>query len=157
MPLRAKQQSPNAAGFLLFCRTPAGPRLLVLLNKWGSRTWGFPKGHVDKADRGDYLVTALRETREETGFGEQEIRAGERLGSVLYTMPRPTRNVPSGVKHVAFFAAEIPPVASGAPPQPTLSKEHTAAEWVSVEEAAARVDLAHTGVLSKLKELLIIN
>lgn len=149
----------NAAGVILFCNTPHGPRFLLVLNKWGDRAWGFPKGHIDKADNGVHLVTALRETREETGFAAERIRIHhangkpvEEIGRVVYAMPRPTRNIPSGVKHVAFFLGEIQPMGDGiTPPEPTLSKEHTAAQWFPLDEVVRLVREEYGGVLGVVK------
>jgi 8-oxo-dGTP pyrophosphatase MutT (NUDIX family) len=54
----------TAAGFVL--STTAPPRLLLILHrKLG--LWLPPGGHLDPADGGDPLRTALREVREETG------------------------------------------------------------------------------------------
>lgn len=150
MSLLDKQHAPNAAGLLLFCNTAEGPRFIVLLNKWGTRTWGFPKGHIDRKDQGDLITTALRETYEETGLHPDDIKVHCPVPAVVYTMPKPTRNVPSGVKHVAFFLAEIQPTRTGVPPVPVLSKEHTAIEWVTLEQAKARVHPAHADAIESV-------
>src|SRR5581483_6533828 len=54
----------TAAGFVLSAAAPARV-LLILHRKLG--LWLPPGGHLDPADGGDPLRTALREVREETG------------------------------------------------------------------------------------------
>lgn len=148
---KEQEVSKNAAGLFLFCNTITGPKFLIVLNRWGSKTWGFPKGHIDRKDKGDDVTTALRETEEETGFCRDCITVHCPVGSVVYPMPKPTRNVPSGIKHVVFFVAEIAALASGEAPSPRLSKEHTAAGWVTLDEAADRVHPAHANAIEKTR------
>jgi 8-oxo-dGTP pyrophosphatase MutT (NUDIX family) len=56
------------AGILLMrMATPELPRFLLLRGR-DTGIWSFPKGHPEPDDAGAPLQTALRETREETGY-----------------------------------------------------------------------------------------
>jgi ADP-ribose pyrophosphatase YjhB (NUDIX family) len=66
--------------------TGEAPRFLLLRGR-DTGIWSFSKGHPEEEDGGDPLRTALRETREETGYelgrdytlvGESSIRLGKR-------------------------------------------------------------------------------
>ena len=57
----------DAAGCLLFCRSPA-PLFLLMRH---ARRWDLPKGHAEPGE--EILQTALRETEEETGISAQRI------------------------------------------------------------------------------------
>lgn len=59
--------SKVGAGIVLVRNTTDGPCFL-LLRGTDTGVWSFPKGHVEAADRGDPLATAIRETWEETGY-----------------------------------------------------------------------------------------
>lgn len=60
-----------SAGFVVFRRTPEGPKFLILYH--GHRYWNFPKGKIESEERS--LDAAFRETREETGLSERDVRA----------------------------------------------------------------------------------
>jgi 8-oxo-dGTP pyrophosphatase MutT (NUDIX family) len=55
------------AGVVLVRNTTEGPRFL-LLRGCDTGVWSFPKGHPEDVDSGIHLNTAIRETREETGY-----------------------------------------------------------------------------------------
>ncbi len=55
------------AGILLTRPDADGPRFLLLCGR-DSHIWSFPKGHPEPCDRSAPLRTAVRETREETGY-----------------------------------------------------------------------------------------
>jgi 8-oxo-dGTP pyrophosphatase MutT (NUDIX family) len=132
------EQPPNGAGLILTCQVGAQTKFLLLHNKWGDRQWGFPKGHIDKEDGNCFLKTALRETQEETGIDQDQITlfsgpetdANGAIGTAVYRMHKPSRKVPSGIKHVVFILAHVQPK-GGKPPAVRLSKEHTQFIWYS--------------------------
>ncbi len=130
--------APNGAGLVIFCVVNSCKKYLVLLNKWGRKKWSFPKGHADKRDV-NLLKTALRETEEETGFTCNEIRLHSiesrsgPFGYVKYAIDRPTKKVPDGIKHIAFYLAEMDLI-NGQVPHAQLSSEHTRYEWVSIHD-----------------------
>ncbi len=59
-----------SAGVIVFRRTVEGPKFLVLYH--GNTYWNFPKGKIESEERA--LEAALRETREETGISERDLR-----------------------------------------------------------------------------------
>ena len=58
------------AGFVIYRRTEDGVKYLLLYRR-GSY-WNFPKGHFELGETS--LDTALRETKEETGIGKEDLR-----------------------------------------------------------------------------------
>ena len=66
-----------AAGAVVVKWCPAGPRLLVILDRFGR--WALPKGHVDPGE--SPREAAIREVREETGVRAE---AGAHLGTTQY-------------------------------------------------------------------------
>jgi len=58
------------AGFVIFRRTEDGPKYLFLYRR--GQYWNFPKGHFELGETS--LDTALRETKEETGLGKEDLR-----------------------------------------------------------------------------------
>lgn len=58
------------AGFVVFRRTHEGVKYLLLYRR--GNYWNFPKGHFEEGERG--MQTALRETKEETGLGREDLR-----------------------------------------------------------------------------------
>jgi 8-oxo-dGTP pyrophosphatase MutT (NUDIX family) len=90
--------------------------------------WQCVSGSVEADDR--IAVEALRELREETGFGPDEIEAFYDLDLVnLFHEPSY-----DAVVAAAVFAARI---RDGA--QPTVSAEHDDMRWVALEDAHAEV------------------
>lgn len=57
----------RAAGFVLFRRIYDEIQYLLLRASYGDFHWSSPKGHVDAGE--DDFTTALRETKEEAGYG----------------------------------------------------------------------------------------
>ena len=58
------------AGFVVYRRTVDGIKFLLLYRR--GNYWNFPKGHFDIGENS--LDTALRETKEETGLGKDDLR-----------------------------------------------------------------------------------
>jgi 8-oxo-dGTP pyrophosphatase MutT (NUDIX family) len=125
----APPSPPDAAGFVLV--RGHGPRVEFLLLKaqWGGH-WSFPKGHFNRTERRDAagaLRCALRETQEETGVPSDQVQLVGDFSIIAQTrLARPTKNVPSGVKHTRLFLARV-----RHDTRVVLSKEHTECAWVT--------------------------
>ena len=114
---------PHGGGIVLFRPGPNGPEFLLLRSRWG-RHWSLPKGHRSRNE--PILKTALRETEEETGITQEHIRFINGVDDeVSYTLKRPTKNCPTGVKRVRFYLGMVE---RGT--KVKLSKEHTEYKWV---------------------------
>lgn len=57
------------AGFVVFRRTEEGVKFLLLYRR--GNYWNFPKGHFEEGE--DSMMTALRETQEETGIKKEDL------------------------------------------------------------------------------------
>jgi 8-oxo-dGTP pyrophosphatase MutT (NUDIX family) len=90
--------------------------------------WQCVSGSLEDGDR--VAVGALRELREETGFGPDEIEAFYDL-DLVNQFHEPSYDA---IVTAAVFAVRI---RNGA--QPALSHEHDEARWVAVEDAHAEV------------------
>lgn len=90
--------------------------------------WQCVSGSLEKDDR--VAVGALRELREETGFGPAEIEAFYDI-DLVNQFHEPSYDA---VVSAAVFAARI---RDGA--EPTLSHEHDAARWVAIDDAHGEV------------------
>lgn len=120
----------HGAGVVLFRRNrfTGRPVYLLLRSRWG-RKWSFPKGHLDSGETP--LRGALRETEEETGLGDDSIvLVGNFRRDVVYRLPKPTRNVPTGVKRVRMYLGMVQGDA-----RVELSSEHTTFRWLCKEAA----------------------
>lgn len=84
-----------SCGAVLYSRTKQGIRYLLLFQN-GSRTWSFPKGHMESGETKEQ--TALREVFEETGM--KIALFSEFMESVSY----PVKN--GNTKQVTLFLAE---------------------------------------------------
>ena len=82
----------QAAGGVLWRRTPAGPEVAVI-HRPRYDDWSLPKGKLDAGE--PHLLAALREIREETGFLG---RAGAALGSTTYRPQLDGRTVEKTVR-----------------------------------------------------------
>jgi 8-oxo-dGTP pyrophosphatase MutT (NUDIX family) len=90
--------------------------------------WQCVSGSVEVGDR--VAVEALRELREETGFGVDEIEAFYDL-DLVNQFHEPSYDA---IVTAAVFAVRVRPDA-----EPTLSHEHDAARWLPVDDAHAEV------------------
>ncbi|XP_042562431.1 bis(5'-nucleosyl)-tetraphosphatase [asymmetrical] isoform X2 [Clupea harengus] len=129
----------RACGFIIFRRLAQSPpdniEYLLLQTSYGEHHWTPPKGHVDPGE--DDLTTALRETREEAGLGEEHLRiANNFLKELRY-------QVRGKDKTVLYWLAELRDPAMSV----TLSEEHQDHRWAHLEEAcklASYKDLQET-------------
>ena len=90
--------------------------------------WQCVSGSLETDDR--VAVGALRELREETGFGPDAIEAFYDLDFVNQ-FHEPSYDA---VVTAAIFAVRVPPGS-----EPTLSHEHDAARWLPIEDAHTEV------------------
>jgi dihydroneopterin triphosphate diphosphatase len=90
--------------------------------------WQCVSGSLEHGDR--VAVGALRELREETGLGPDEIEAFYDL-DLVNQFHEPSYDA---VVIAAVFAVRVHPDA-----EPTLSDEHDAARWLAVDDAHAGV------------------
>ena len=161
-----EQREDKSVGTLCVCR---GPPIRVLLIRQRTHTgehWGLPKGHPDPGEND--VDTALRELAEETGVqlshddiapcGWEEIRysyvgkiwSGDWKGHEKYPDERYRTCVFHKLVKFALVCAPQPP------PQLVLQAEEVAgAEWLGVEEAAARMtyDEERKAMLELLRRL----
>lgn len=121
----------TGAGVIIFKQNKRGANdYLILRAKWG-RHWSIPKGHREKQE--SLLVTALRETEEETGIGQEDIQIIDGYNTTVeYKMKKPTRKCPDGVKRVRLFLGKV-----GRQTTVNLSKEHTDYRWVPLVVTSA--------------------
>jgi 8-oxo-dGTP pyrophosphatase MutT (NUDIX family) len=90
--------------------------------------WQCVSGSLEDGDR--VAIGALRELREETAFGKEDIDAFYDL-DLVNQFHEPSYDA---VVTAAVFAVRIRPDA-----EPTLSDEHDAARWLPVDDAYAQV------------------
>jgi 8-oxo-dGTP pyrophosphatase MutT (NUDIX family) len=112
----------RAAGAVVFRRTGAGVRLLVLR---AYAAWDFPKGLVEPGE--DQLAAARREVFEETG-----------LRAIEFPFENEYQETPpySGNKVARYYLAQTDAADIVLPVSPELGRpEHDEWRWVSFEEA----------------------
>lgn len=129
----------RSAGIIIYRDPPEGRRYLLLRASRGESTlasgktvkefWDFPKGKLEKGETG--LDAAKREAEEEAGFSDIAIDSGFKQTTHYFTF-RFGKPIP---KYVALFLGRV------AHDTVTLSWEHDTYEWLSVEDARARVTL----------------
>ena len=129
----------RSVGIVVYRDTPEGRKYLIMLKK---RSTDFPKGHVEKGETDEQA--ALRETREETGIDQVELRGP--LGATHYTLRKKgevTR------KTVAFFLGRT------AQETVTISHEHKGFLWLAPNEAIGRLSFENQRrLVRKAEELL---
>lgn len=64
------QKREISSGIIVFRKTSEGPKFLILYR--GRDQWTFPRGKIEGEERS--FAAALRETKEETGFGRNDLR-----------------------------------------------------------------------------------
>ena len=90
--------------------------------------WQCVSGSLEPAER--VAVGALRELREETGFGLSDVQAYYDL-DLVNQFHEPSMDA---IVTAAVFAVRLRPYA-----EPALSHEHDAVRWLSLEDARAEV------------------
>ncbi|XP_048115791.1 bis(5'-nucleosyl)-tetraphosphatase [asymmetrical] [Alosa alosa] len=117
----------RACGFIIFRRLTQAPpdsiEYLLLQTSYGEHHWTPPKGHVDPGE--DDLTTALRETREEAGLGEEHLCIVKNFLKELHYQ------VHGKDKTVLYWLAELRDPAMSV----TLSEEHQDYRWARLDEA----------------------
>ncbi|XP_061392282.1 bis(5'-nucleosyl)-tetraphosphatase [asymmetrical] [Musca vetustissima] len=113
----------RAAGFVIFRRLRDEIEYLLLKASYGDFHWSSPKGHVDPGE--DDYTTAVRETKEEAGYSEDDL--------IIYKDNPITLNyeVRGKPKTVIYWLAELKDVSK----EPVLSEEHTELKWLNKESA----------------------
>ncbi len=120
---RQKAEREISAGLVIFRRTQEGPKFLLLYH--GGRYWNFPKGKIEAEEKS--LEAAIRETREETGLHEEELKLKKKFRA--YERYRFFRNKKPVFKIVIFYLAET------RIRQIRLSKEHEGFGWFLYRDA----------------------
>ena len=99
-----KYQIPTCGAMLL---NPGATKVL-LVKSWHGKTWGFPKGKIDRDE--DKASCAMREVLEEVGYDISalidpdayiELQAASRLSSLLM-LPRPSPTHPFCSPHLTL-------------------------------------------------------
>lgn len=135
----------RAAGFLIFRRLNDAIEYLLLRASYGTKHWSPPKGlkwkfqakivindlsvlsiwkgHVDPGE--DDFTTALRETREEAGYQQDDL--------IIYESQKKELNykVKKNDKTVIYWLAEL----RSPTKDPILSDEHIDFKWLKKDEA----------------------
>ncbi|XP_055390148.1 bis(5'-nucleosyl)-tetraphosphatase [asymmetrical] [Condylostylus longicornis] len=113
----------RAAGFLVFRILNNQIEYLLLRASYGIRHWSPPKGHVDPGE--DDFTTALRETKEEAGYSDLDLKI---YTNETMTLKYDVDGVP---KSVIYWLAELVNPCKN----PVLSDEHTEYKWLPKNEA----------------------
>ena len=118
----------RSAGFVIFRVAPNTPggRVYLLLNY--GRHWDYAKGHIEPGESD--LEAAVRELREETGLPPPRVVEG--FGHEVRYEFRSSRHG-EVCKHVSFFLGETHGT------RVVLSEEHVGAEFLSFDNAMARL------------------
>ncbi len=98
----AKVYRPKSCGFLIYRNNPARSFLLMR----HTDRWDLPKGHVDPNETN--LECALRELKEETGIGADDIRLDEEFKfKHKYLVSNPRYGSGSRKKKLIVYLAEL--------------------------------------------------
>ena len=136
-----------SAGGVVFRPGAAGPEVVLASRRTqrGELAWGLPKGQVEQDEHPE--ETAVREVREETGIDAGRIAQLYSLDLVASFLWQPLDAVLNSV----YFALRVAPGVD-----PTLSDEHDAFEWLSIEEAIGRSAWpAYREALGRVRECLL--
>lgn len=113
----------RAAGCLIFRRLSGRIEFLMLQASYGQHHWSPPKGHVDPGE--DDYKTALRETMEESGYKETDLRIFKDQTLTL------EYKVKGHDKIVIYWLAEL----INPSKEVTLSDEHQDLKWLERDDA----------------------
>lgn len=121
-----------SAGIVVYRRTQEGPKFLILYH--GHNYWNFAKGKIESEEKS--FNAALRETKEETGLTEKELRLARNFKAYeRFHFRRSGRPV---FKIVIFYLAET------MKREVKISREHQGYGWFLYNEAK--------GILGKYKD-----
>ncbi|CAD6997660.1 bis(5'-nucleosyl)-tetraphosphatase [asymmetrical] [Ceratitis capitata] len=117
----------RAAGLVIFRRIGEQIQYLLLRASYGDFHWSSPKGHVDPGE--DDFTTALRETKEEAGYSEEDL--------IIYHDKKKVLNykVNDKPKVVIYWLAQL----KDPNKEPMLSDEHVEMKWLSKDDAKRTV------------------
>ncbi|KAF5291325.1 hypothetical protein FQA39_LY03476 [Lamprigera yunnana] len=114
----------TAAGLVIFRKYLSATQFLLLQTSYGEHHWTPPKGHVDPGET-DPMITALRETEEESGLTKSDFNVFPDSKHVL------NYDVRGKPKVVIYWLAEL--TRDNAPVR--LSNEHQDFKWLEIEDA----------------------
>lgn len=136
----------QSAGGVVFVRDDHDARILLL--KHTSGKWMLPKGTIEEGETPE--AVALREVREETGISNVRVMAD--LGEERYYFFWRSEDTYYD-KTVRYFLLEF---LGGEEARPQAEEGFVACEWVSVDEAIARIKYKETReVVRRAKERLV--
>jgi 8-oxo-dGTP pyrophosphatase MutT (NUDIX family) len=124
----------RSAGGVVFRRAGGGVEILVLQHEGGK--WMLPKGTIERGETPE--VVARREVAEETGL--TNVRVIRDLGQERYSFFWRTEGAYYD-KTVHYFLLEF---LGGEDAQPQREEGFVAAEWVTIDEALARIRYKET-------------
>ncbi|KAI4493674.1 hypothetical protein M0804_001850 [Polistes exclamans] len=116
----------RACGFVIFRQVQGSIEYLLMQTSYGNHHWTPPKGHVDDGETD--FETALRETKEETGFVENDLNIFQDVKVEL------KYNVNGIPKTVIYWLAELINPSQSV----RMSSEHEACKWLRLEQACYR-------------------
>lgn len=137
---RARHET--SAGGVVVRMVEGSPRYLLIRDSYGH--WGFPKGHLERGERGD--TAALREVMEETGLRAVSVTASiDKIewffrfrGTLIH-------------KRCEFFLMET----SVADTKPQRSEGITACQWTPIDEAMQLIEYENArAVLRRADEMV---
>ncbi|XP_057324362.1 bis(5'-nucleosyl)-tetraphosphatase [asymmetrical] [Microplitis mediator] len=118
----------RACGFVIFRRFRGPVEYLLMQASYEHHHWTPPKGHVDPGE--DDMQTALRETEEEAGFKQEDLKIfPDAKQELIY-------NVKGKPKTVIYWLAELIKETRDV----KMSNEHQAFAWLTIEDACKRAD-----------------
>ncbi|KYB26853.1 bis(5'-nucleosyl)-tetraphosphatase [asymmetrical] [Tribolium castaneum] len=112
-----------AAGFVIYKKACDNILYLLLQTSYGEHHWTPPKGHVDPGET--EMVTALRETMEESGLKQEDLKIFDDVKKIL------NYNVKGKPKKVIYWLAEL----TNPKAEVKLSEEHQDFKWLKLDDA----------------------
>ncbi|XP_044735402.1 bis(5'-nucleosyl)-tetraphosphatase [asymmetrical] [Chrysoperla carnea] len=131
----------RACGFVIFRKQCQIIEYLLLQTSYGINHWTPPKGHVDPGESD--MTTALRETYEEAGLKQEDLKIYEDCQKILnYDVQ--TKSGKTKPKAVIYWLAEL----INPNQKVTLSDEHQDFKWLGLNDAC------EYGKFEEMKSLL---
>jgi len=131
----------TVAGFIIYRKTSEGVKFLLLYRR--GNYWNFPKGHFEEGENG--LKAALRETEEETGIKEAELRLIPNFRTYLHYNFR--------VGNERIYDKVILYLAETKKPQVTIApREHSGYAWFLYPDAVKVLGNKYVGTKKILKQ-----